>query len=73
MIAIETRPRVGWVVGVGVDGDGGWVGCGGGGQSYVEKPRFSFMNSIADKRIFLLSAKFTVWCPYKYRFDWFPK
>ena len=96
MIAVETRPRVGWVVGVGVgvgvDGGGvgwaggffvGWVGAGlgaglgggggGGKQSYVEKRRVSFMNFIVDKRIFLLSAKFTVWCPYRYRFDWFPK
>ena len=57
---------MGWVGGVG-------VGEGGGGQSYVEKRRVSFMNFIVDKRIFLLSAKFTVWCPYRYRFDWFPK
>ena len=59
---------VGWVGGL-----WGWGGGGVGKQSYVEKRRLSFMNFIVDKRIFLLSAKFTVWCPYRYRFDWFPK
>ena len=31
------------------------------------------MYFIVDKRIFLLSAKFMVWCPYRYRCDWFAK
>ena len=31
------------------------------------------MYFIVDRRIFLLSAKFMVWCPYRYRCDWFPK
>ena len=39
---------------------------------YVEQRRVSFMYFIVDKRIFLLSAKFTVG-PYRYRCDWFPK
>ena len=37
------------------------------------KPRVSFMYFIVEKRIFLLSAKFTVGCPYRYRCDWFSK
>ena len=35
-------------------------------RSYVEKRRVSFMYFIVDKRILLLSAKFMVWCPYRY-------
>ena len=31
------------------------------------------MYSIVEKRIFLLSAKLMVRCPYRYRCDWFPK
>ena len=48
-------------------------GEGEGKQTYVEKHRVSFMYFIVDKRIFLLSAKFMVWCPYRYRCDWFAK
>ena len=42
-------------------------------QIYVENRRVSFMYFIVDKSIFLLSARFMVWCPYRYRCDWFPK
>ena len=52
---------------------GGGVGGLGGGRDYVEKRRVSFMSLIVDKRIFLLSAKFIVRCPYKYKCGWFPK
>ena len=54
---IVTKPRVRWGV----------------TRDYVEKRRVSFMYLIVDKRIFLLSAKFIVRCPYKYKCDWFPK
>ena len=40
---------------------------------YDKKRRVSFMYFIVDKRIFLLSARLTVGCPYRYRCDWFPK
>ena len=35
-------------------------------RSYVEKRRVSFMYFIVEKRILRLSAKFMVWCPYRY-------
>ena len=35
-------------------------------RAYVEKRRVSLMYFIVDKRILLLSAKFMVWCPYRY-------
>ena len=50
----------------------GWVD-GVGEQTCVEKRQVSFMYSIVDKRIFLLSAKLMVRCPRRYRCDWFPK
>ena len=56
-----------------------WQRWGGGGikvvgkQIYVEKRRVSFMYFIVAKIIFLLSLKFMVWWPYRYRRDWFPR
>ena len=52
-------------------GGGGWGEVG--KQIYVENRRVSFMYFVVDKSIILLSARFIVWCPYKYRCDWFPK
>ena len=46
---------------------------GGGRQTYVEKRLVYFMYFIVDKRSFLLSSKFMVWCPYRYKCDRFPK
>ena len=46
---------------------------GGGRGREANLRRVSFMYFIVDKRIFLLSARLMVGCPYRYRCDWFPK